>query len=108
MKKLMLLTMLITSTAQAEFLTGNMLLQRMQSASNTENMVALGYVMGVFDTKHSVNHCPSSNVSTGQARDVVKQFLESYPSVRDHTADMLVQVALAAAWPCKDKKNGGV
>jgi hypothetical protein len=106
--KHLIIALLIASpvVSNAEFLTGNHLLSRMQSESAVDKAIATGYVMGVFDNGQNASHCASSNVSSGQARDVVKKFLEENPSVRDYTADILTVVALSKAWPCPEKKKG--
>lgn len=100
-----LLLALAATTAQAEFLDGNALLDAMAVDSPSRNGVALGYVMGVFDTGHGVIHCAPANVTAGQARDVVRKFLEAMPQDRHNTADAITTYVLKAAWPCQEKKR---
>lgn len=105
MKKLILATALLAGSAHAEFLTGNELLTRM-NGSTTDQVLALGYVMGVFDAQNHIGFCQPGQVSAGQARDIVKNYLERSPQHRHLTADVLAIVALGTAWPCKQKGNG--
>lgn len=106
MKKLIAVILMVPSMAMAEYMSGNMLLQRIRSDDAFERLVALGYVMGVSDVGQGKIHCAGSQVTSGQARDVVRQYLERNPSVRDFSADTLVMAALQDAWPCpKDNKR---
>jgi hypothetical protein len=45
--------------------------------------------------------CIGTNVSRGQAKDVVKQWLENHPQHRHLAAHRLVAAALAEGFPCK-------
>jgi hypothetical protein len=106
MKRLLLACTLVASGAtHAEFWNGNDLLMRM-NGQPVEQMQALGYVMGVFDSQRSQTICPPSDqITAGQTRDIVRSYLERNPQHRHHTGDLLTTVALATVWPCK-KGNG--
>ncbi len=106
MKKLLLALALVAGSAHAEFWNGNDLLEKM-TGTNMEQIMALGYVMGVFDSQRSSTICPPTNsgITAGQMRDVVKNYLERNPQHRHHTGDLVTVVALATVWPCK-KGNG--
>ena len=106
MKKLLLATALMCGAAHAEFYTGNDLLSKQQSSSTVDNMVALGYVMGVFDATRGEAHCPPDNVTAGQVKDMVRNHLEATPSTRHYVADMQVRYVLNRAWPCAKKGSG--
>ena len=106
MKKILAAVLLMPCMAYAEFLTGNQLLQRIRSDEVVERMVALGYIMGVSDARQSVSHCAGAQVTAGQTRDVVRQYLERNPANRDWSADLLITFALAEVWPCKNQNNG--
>ncbi len=97
---------LTAGSAHAEFWSGNDLLEKM-AGSNMEQIMALGYVMGVFDSQRSNTICPPTNsaITAGQMRDVVRSYLERNPQHRHHTGDLLTIVARGTAWPCK-KGNG--
>lgn len=105
-KRAAALALLVPALAHAEFFTGNQLYQRLNGDSS-DRLLATGYVMGVFDTSSGVEHCGNQlpNVTAGQARDVVKQYLDQNPSTRDVSADLLARIALNKAWPCPDKKK---
>ena len=91
--------------AHAEFFSGNDLLGKMNGEFG-DKMVALGYVMGVFDVARGAEHCPPDNITAGQVRDMVKSHLETNPSVRHILADLQVRYVLKNAWPCAKKNNG--
>ena len=106
MKKVMASLLFLPTMASAEFISGNMLHQRMQSSDHIDRAFAIGYVIGVADAGLNVLHCASNQVTSGQTRDVVKLYLEKNPSLRDTSADILVVAALSQAWPCPKKKSG--
>ena len=109
MRKIIIATMIALSTpVHAEFMTGNLLYNRMTSGKDTDKLMSIGYVMGVFDATNNVAHCGGNlaNIMSGQAHDVAKQFLEANPSTRDLFADVLLRAAFAKAWPCAEKKKG--
>lgn len=107
MKKLIAITLLVSASAShAEFFTGNDLLRKHQSSSVVENMVALGYVMGVFDATRGEAHCPPDSVTSGQIKDMVIQHLEAMPTIRHFSADVQVRYVLNRAWPCAKKAGG--
>lgn len=94
------------TTANAEFLSGNRLLQLMQG-TETEHTFALGYVAGAFDVGMGVTHCPPQNVTVKQVLDMTKQLLERAPQYRENSADSFVVAATKAAWPCKPQQQPG-
>ena len=107
MKKLMVVMALVGGSAQAEFYSGNEILQRMQADSHIERAVALGFVAGVADAWDGIMFCPPESVTTGQARDVALRFLIINPGKRHRPAAELVMDALAESWPCARKPNKG-
>lgn len=107
MKKIVAVLLLSPSIAFAQYWSGNNLFQRMNSTNDGERIAALGYVMGVSDAGQNRLHCSGTSVTAGQTRDVVKQYLERNPSIRDWPADLLVSLALGESWPCpKNQKKG--
>lgn len=94
--------------ASAEFMSGNDLLNKQRSSSVVDNMVALGYVQGVFDASQSVSHCASGAVTAGQVNDMARQYLEMYPSIRNKTADVLLTELFRKTWPCANRGRNGV
>lgn len=106
MKKLIAGLMLVPCMAMAEFKTGNELLNNIKSDSIVENMVALGYIMGVADATRGSVHCGPAGVTAGQMRDMVKNHLEATPELRHYTADIIIGYVFKRAWPCATKSNG--
>lgn len=107
MKKWAAGLLFLPAMASAEYMSGNMLYQRMTSTESFERAMALGYVLGVSDVGQNVTHCSGSQVTSGQTRDVVKQYLEQNPAFRDMSADVLVVAALGQAFPCAKNQRKG-
>lgn len=106
MKKLLIALLMIPAVAYADFWSGNLLHQRLQSSESSDRILALGYIMGISDAYDGSAHCSGQSVTAGQTRDVVKLYLEQNPAIRDLNASVIVMVALGQAFPCpKDKKK---
>jgi hypothetical protein len=90
---------------RAEFYTGNDLLRLMNSESSGERGIALGYVMGITDFGMNVIHCPPSDVTAGQVRDMMRNYLTANPQERHNTGDTLILRVLKQAWPCAQRGN---
>ena len=103
MKKFLISLLLVCGVANAEYTNGNNLLNRMGSSDAVDKMYALGYIVGVADTHENVNLCVQNTVTKGQLYDVVHQFLQSKPQLRDLPADVLVLLALGEHWRCPQK-----
>ena len=71
MRKLLLAGALLCSSAHAQFFTGNDLLTRINSDNSIDRTLAMGFIMGVYDSSLLTEHCPPSNVTAGQVRDMV-------------------------------------
>lgn len=97
----------LCGAAHAEFMTGNQLYSKLTSPG-LDQVLGLGYVMGVFDTKRGVDFCPPSEVIAGQVKDIVQGYLERNPQHRQLTGDVLTIVALSSVWSCKQQKGSGV
>ena len=106
MKKLFAAVLFIPMLAQAEFRTGNQLFSEIQSTGVVEQMISLGYIMGIADALRGINHCPPATVTAGQLRDMVKNYLDANPQFRHYTADTIVMAVLKQAWPCENKSKG--
>ena len=108
MKKYLIALLFVPAMAQAEFLDGNMLLSRIHSSNVSDNLVAMGYIQGIFDANQRATHCaPSgSGITVGQVYDMVKHYLEANPSIRHRTADMLVADVFKQVWPCQRRGTG--
>lgn len=97
----------LCASAQAEFLTGNDLLSRLQSSDVAIRMTGLGYVMGVFDASQGAAHCAPNDagITAGQVRDITTLWLERNPAQRHETADRLVVNMLSQLWPCQRRNS---
>ena len=107
MKRLLLACTLVASGAtHAEFWDGNKLLQAL-NGNHSEQMMAMGYVVGVADAVRSRDWCPTSPaITAGQITDLVKITLERTPSIRHLTGDTLVSASLNVTWPCANNRGG--
>jgi len=107
------LLILTTPThASTVYETGNHLLRDLRDATGTGfgPTYALGYIVGAADAYGGSALCIPGTVTKGQINDVVRQFLEQEPGIRDMPADVLVLIALSNHWACpkgrgKDKKR---
>jgi hypothetical protein len=106
MKKLLLATLLVPVMASAEFITGNQLLEELQSGETVKRVFAMGYIAGVADANHSITYCPPEGISLGQLRDMTEQYLITNASIRNLSADVLVGDMLNRRWPCKTPQRG--
>jgi hypothetical protein len=98
-----------TAGAQSSsiYLSGQELLRKL-TGSDSNLMMAYGYIAGVHDSRSGTVMCIPPNVVTlGQMADMVKQTLEKVPSERHLQADIFVEAALSSRWPCA-KKGGGI
>lgn len=89
-------------TANAEFRDGNKLLSEL-NGQFSDKMFAIGYVAGAIDVLSGVTVCAPSNLTLGQATDMIKQYLEQFPADRHNSADRIINHVLKAAWPCAKK-----
>ena len=105
MKKLFCLIALTALPVRAEFYSGNEILQRMQSESLVEQVIAIGFVGGVADAFDMIMFCPPTGATVGQARDIARRYLLLNPAKRHRAAAGLVVDALMEAWPCEKKKG---
>ena len=103
MKKWIAVLALCSGPAQAQFFSGNELYERLRDGRLSQVMF---YVAGVHDANDKVLFCSASDVTLGQALDVVKRYLETRPEQRHLSADFLASQAMRAVWPCR--KGSGV
>ena len=81
MKKLLIAALLIPAIANAGFISGNTLLEKMNSSQDADKAFALGYVIGAFDAFDDITHCNSpTSVTASQARDIIKKYIENNPA----------------------------
>ena len=89
--------------------SGNELYELLASKSPYSRFVGQSYILGVIDTKHSLNRVwqlpvkrtITPGVTKGQIYEAVKQYLEEHPEEKNQTAHFLVNKALGRAFPPK-------
>ena len=115
MKKLFVLALLlvISSTANASFMSGNNLMERYRSykeynAGNPSEedlmlgMMYLGYVAGASDVLDNLEMiCKPKGMTVGQAAQIVGKYLDDNPQELHISAGTLVFKALSEHYPCK-------
>ena len=108
MKYLILAVALCATSAQAFFKDGNKLLSEINDTSPTyvPPAIALGYITGVSDALSGITHCAPTNVTAGQMRDMVQNYMQNTPAVRHLPANQIVSHVLKGVWPCKQQGNG--
>lgn len=106
MKRGILILSLLCGSAHAEFWDGNKLHNHL-TGNSAEQLLGLGYVMGVADTLHNATFCPPPNINAGQVRDMVANYLANVPADRHLTADSLINKVLKGVWPCAQRAPRG-
>ena len=108
MKKLFLCLALVASSSHAFFKDGNKLLSEMNSDSPTQisQAISMGYVTGVVDALMGITICPPQNVTAGQMRDMVKNYLDNTPAIRHIPANQVISHVMSSVWPCAKPGTG--
>ena len=109
MKYLLVCLALAASSAHAYFKDGNKLLSELNSNSGSNVLPAtgLGYITGVADALYGITNCPPENVTAGQIRDMVRNYLENTPAIRHLPAQQIVSHVLKSVWPCAASPSSG-
>jgi hypothetical protein len=109
-KHLMIIGALLAATpAEARVVTddGNELLEVCTRDDYFSQGYCLGYIRALSDGVDMVLYtgnqkiCYGDNVTIGQIRDVVIDYVKRNPAKRNKNAMVLVSWALAEAWPCQ-------
>ena len=106
MRKILTAALLVCGSAHAQFFTGNDLLTRLNADNSIDRTLAIGFIMGVYDSSLLLEHCPPANVTAGQVRDMVAKDLYNGAAARHLPAAAFVAYTLSAAWPCAKKGKG--
>ena len=99
--RLAALLLALALPAQAQFIDGNGLLDRMNDTGAVKPMVALGFVLGIADAFRGSEICLPANVQARQPYDLVHQWLQANPDKRHLEAAVIVLAVLSRTWPCK-------
>lgn len=86
------------------FVTGNKLMERLESSNVEESLYGVGYILGVHDSPNGVVFCSPKTTTVGQLSDIVLAGLKSAPTVRHNNADLLVSAIFKAVFPCEKKE----
>ncbi|MCA3173635.1 MAG: hypothetical protein ING25_11390 [Burkholderiales bacterium] len=100
MKKLLAALLFAASNESAQ-VTGNTLLDNIESSEHMLKMHALGYITGIFQLMRGTAHCSPDGVTFRQARDVVHNYLKTDPKYRHLDGYVIVIAVFGATWPCK-------
>src|SRR5262245_27505856 len=84
-----------TAASEIEWFRGNDLFKECQ----LNNPLCNGYIMGSIDAGEQGSCYPEGGVS-GEAIDIVKQWLRDHPEKRHVSASLLVIEALKEKFPC--------
>ncbi len=105
---LILMLMLMCGSAHAYFKDGNRLLSELRNNSETQVYVAIGmgYISGVADALMGITFCPPENITVGQVRDMVRNYLKNTPAVRHLPASQIISHVLTRTWPCAATPGG--
>jgi len=90
-------------TAQADFMTGQQLLEKMKATSTVEDRIEATYLVGriLFDWEGK-SHCKPPKATVGQAKAITQNFLTENPQLLHNEAHHLIGAALGIAWPCEN------
>jgi len=98
---IVLLALCSTPCFAIDGIDGNELQKACESESNADDGFCVGYIIGAADAFLSVGFICSKGIQYGQIRKVVLKYLRNNPERLHYSANSLVGVALAEAFPCK-------
>lgn len=87
-----------------EYEQGNALGAKRPSSAHFPTGKVMGFVMGVHDTLDEIAFCSPPGTNVGQLCAVVGKYLKDHPAEWNSAATVLVQKALAEAFPCPVKQ----
>ncbi len=109
MKSLLLCAALAAGPAHAYFKDGNRLLADLNNNSESQiyPAIGVGYIIGVADALQGITYCPPDNITAGQLRDMVKNYLDNTPAVRHLPANQIISHIFRSLWPCAERPGRG-
>lgn len=105
MRKWLVILLLATGPAHAEFYTGNELYERIRSGESIKRLEVMMYIAGVSDAHRGVVSCPTADVTLGQLFDMVHSYLIRTPERRHQPGDWIVAAVMRPVWPCRTGSN---
>lgn len=85
----------------AQFLLAKDIQKQSNETSIVNRTVTLGYIMAVYDLTHNTKvYCMPKGVNTLRIKDIVVKYINDTPSSVETPAAIVIQDALAKAWPC--------
>ncbi|MBF9150734.1 Rap1a/Tai family immunity protein [Novosphingobium jiangmenense] len=92
---------LLPSPARAEWMSGEQLQEACSAKAPVDRAMCLSYVIGVLDGFRSAERPPKvpDDVSAGQVRDVVAQYLAGHDEALALQGREVVKAAIVDAWP---------
>lgn len=108
---LFIVSNVLYSQVHSGFYSGNELLAMLEKPITedtqgfADQMLAKGYIMGVFDAYDGVLFRSPSKITVGQVKDIGKKYLKDNPKTRHEPAYALLVRAFREAFPMKDSKK---
>lgn len=95
----------LATSAQAEFISGNDLLRRLNS-EQADRTVAVAYIAGVWDAMQGITICAPNTVELSQVVEMTHRALIALPQIRDKSGDAFVVAVASKQWPCAKRATG--
>ena len=98
----LLLIISVTVCAEMVYFDGNGLKQRLaDTKDNIPRTMAMGYIVGVYDTASGVAICGPEEANAGELVAVVEKYLAEHPEQLHTKASDIVIKALSTVFPCR-------
>jgi hypothetical protein len=96
-----------STPAEANFVTGNYLLDTCEKTDKVSDAFCMGTILAYYDMLYEMEeYCGDGSQRTGgQIRDIVVKFLREHPEHRDTRASGLSFIAITEAFNCKLPKG---
>ncbi len=98
---LLIIFVLISGTASADYLDGNGIKKLMDSDHPQDITMFMGYVAGIQDINPAGMFCVHENVTLGQSAAIVRKYFADNPQMWHLSAKELVVRALQKSFPCE-------